>query len=830
MAKGFKVSPECVALAEEMVKDAKKGPTYVNDVIEELKGLKRGMREQGKAPYHKDKLLKRVEEDARVARAKAAQKKRNIALSMETLARMEEFVDEAIKGGMKPGEAISGYIFGTQGIYKGARASMIGRRDAIQRLGNLTEKNVLLKTNDSFRERWDDLDTRKELNDNFAREMAALESGQPSPTKDIDAQIMAQEYYKLKRQLMDEYRAAGGEIGELPDHIARQTHSKEKVRKMGEEEWTKLLGDTADWYRIFGDRNPTAKEKADFSKKVYENITGTGTKELVPMLTGLTGRAVKSRVIHYKNVDARIKYMEAAGEGNFLDAIRNDVRFLANEIARKEFLGPRDEIGIEMLRNTLRKRLKGASVSDIEKAEHGSMFKTLEQVQRFLNGEFNSVTKQSTRDIAMFYRNTQTISKLGGATANAFFGDPATVLINATNNGTGIETAARFLTEAFSSMDKHDAAGWLDGFSAQADTMIRAMGETIPNQEAGINKITSKFMNATYLPQLTARYQNSARRAFQRKISELVGDKVEFDKLKPNMQNTLNRAGITKEMWSAVGDALERGGDNAAFVDHTFFGRISDAKLEKVAKNRLSRARKDMEKSNALQKKKWDDAKWERRKRTILEKQRTDIGRLWDGMILDEMNHSVLMPSDRVQDLARFGKKKGTFEGELAATATQFLSFPMEYADKVLGRTWRQGGAPAMLKVLTAAAVSGIAIMAAKDVLNLKDPRARWTKKKFHENLLMAMDKGGAFGILGNSIISAGGPFGGASPDDALGPGLKIPFEAYNIMGSYANGNNAKATRDLIQFTKSNTPFANYWAINWFTQGILVQHLKDMTK
>ena len=173
-----------------------------------------------------------------------------------------------------------------------------------------------------------------------------------------------------------------------------------------------------------------------------------------------------SRVFHIKDgTDGqrgafRRKYRDEYGSGNFLEARRRDSEYLANTTATFETLGPNIQKGLDNILETAKieihrsdnplkrkpkywnnLRAKGGEAAvkrqlDIDKAKalkqlyKGGALSRVAQAERFIRGEILSATDDGTgvSDFMKNFRAWQATSKLGGASLNSVFGDPATAM------------------------------------------------------------------------------------------------------------------------------------------------------------------------------------------------------------------------------------------------------------------------------------------------------------------------------------------------------------------------------------------------------------------
>lgn len=861
------VSEICRNLAVDMAAKGGFKPDMVDELIGEMELIKRQLRETHGRPPTPDDLIRYIDNQTAIRKLEAANRRRQIKLQAEASVRLRENLrlarkDKNAKSGLRVGEIINSSVFGSQGTTWGVRRGIYQRDQALQRRRFEAESNAILESQGRIEEKMLKAEDRKALLRAAEDEYLHLQlgdEGRPGTTGDQDAQILAKHYYEMNKEYMDHAYEVGMEMGELADHGGRQTHSADKIGDMGREAWEELADSVADWERIFGVAPDEGAKKA-FLTTMYNNIVYREVPELIPSRLPNSKIHPHSRVFHIKQGKPediglyRRQYREQAGIGNWMDSIRADSRYLSTQIATMEVFGPNQQKGMDALlkagqeeiyesadpllrgdkywqklekkggRDAVNRQLSRDRDQAIQALAHGEGFRTVDQALKFLSGKTSGTDAAKAIRAFQAFRSWQSMSKLGGSPINSLFGDPATAAGTLVNVGGGLQDFARYFKTAISFAsrspeDKMRIASWGRMYEMQAATMERHSGEVI-KEGTWDQKGLSLFMRGIGLDQMTRNWQGSSSIALQDFTSRLVDANQKIADMKPTTQNMFRRHAFNDVDIDAMREAMDVWGDGDPFLDSGNFDRISDEAIERTVKSDI----------DAINPKLSDAAKKAEYNR-IIKRGRRDLISKFDSMIIDDTNHMTLVPQDQTLDIMRLGASPGSLQGEILTTAGQFLSFPVEYYDKILKRSYRGGGGgwkgtAYLANQMVLSLMAGTAILMTKEAAKGRDPMREvdFTDPAF---LVKALDKGGFFTIYGNLITQQFGPFGGAHLEDMAGPGIGVPFEVWEIVEGLVGGKPEKASRDAIQFVKGNTPFGNHWAFDWLMGGVVVDALKE---
>lgn len=147
----------------------------------------------------------------------------------------------------------------------------------------------------------------------------------------------------------------------------------------------------------------------------------------------------------------------------------------------------------------------------------------------------------------------------------------------------------------------------------------------------------------------------------------------------------------------------------------------------------------------------------------------------------EQADYAVIMGNARSRAITTGGKAKGTIEGELRRSATQFMTFPITFMQQHGARVFRQGNMSSRIAygsaLFTFATLAGAIAMTSKDAARgyglrdgmnpFSDEYDDKTKIKFWS---AAAAQGGGFGFLSDLLFSDQTRFGNSIAPSVLGP------------------------------------------------------------
>jgi hypothetical protein len=210
---------------------------------------------------------------------------------------------------------------------------------------------------------------------------------------------------------------------------------------------------------------------------------------------------------------------------------------------------------------------------------------------------------------------------------------------------------------------------------------------------------------------------------------------------------------------------------------------------------------------------------------------------LW-GMLHDHVRYAVLEPGHMTRRLLLQGTQGGTLAGEFLRFATMFKSFPVEFTDRVLGRsvldhaptsarTWEPVNGirldTNLFKMLGTMTMAGYVSMSLKNIAKGYTPGLPTDP----DVIMQSMVQGGTMGVYGD-LISAASSYspGKRMASFVAGPVLSDVGTALTGIYTKALGDQADqrdATAKLVNLGISNIPYQNH-AMTHLAMNYLLYH------
>lgn len=634
--------------------------------------------------------------------------------------------------------------------------------------------------------------------------MFLFDAENPQMTKDLAHEIMgqaegktgnkvAQEGAKAWLQVIEQFRSrfnsAGGDIGKLEYGYVPTPHSSARVRGDGsavaKEKWVDFTTgkiDRGQFLNESGARMSDAEVRQVFGE-IWETIRSEGLYKQEP--GGFKGSGARAngrgdhRVIHFKDADAYLEYLNEYGRGSMLDAMNSHIGGMARDITLLERYGPNPEAQMR-LQFDLAARADGGK---LQRVGFGvGVFKTSpEGMWRTLNGTASKPANDMAAIGFQHIRNIQAL-KLAGTFLKAF-PDFATFLVSTNYNRLSY-------LEAFKNLGRvaknEEARRWASMHGLMADSASREMnrfsGDNIRQTWSG--RIANSQMKLTLLNHwtdwLTQAFGLTKMGAMGRLASKDWGELNQWDRIH------LERSGVTEGDWSVARTAEleERNGIPMLTPDAIIATGHQDG--YQIANKIL-------------------------------------------GIIRDESDNAVIKPDLITRTASTWnGTQAGTGLGEFARAVMMFKSFPIA----MITRHWRRmldapkvtdGSAPVLANrtaymgalLLTSTLLGALSTQASQiargnNPIDMFGPHAL----KFW---LQAFMTGGGAGFYGDLITrdttSDQGKFDGIG--SLMGPVIGDIASIYAITKGNSDkklkGEKTHAAAEGLKFMREHTPYVNIW-------------------
>lgn len=606
------------------------------------------------------------------------------------------------------------------------------------------------------------------------------------------AKVAAESWLKTIEGMRQRFNSAGGNIGKLGYGYLSQAHDAVRVMEAGAKEWASkvlpmldrnqyltedgALMSTADLNRMLEAAHDTIATEGD-NKTAPGQFQGTGAR---------SNRGSDHRVLHFKDGDAWMQYMQEYGQGSLYDAMVGHVGHMARDIGLVERYGPNPEQQFR-LQNDIAQRADGVGTW----ASRG-MLNQPEAYWSLINGKATSPENRLVAQIGTDLRNVQTAAKLGGALWTSI-ADTGTVAASLHYNRLPyFDMLANVGRRLKPGSDEHDflvSHGVIAEFLASS--LNRWTGDHMTNSLTG--RVAQSVMKLSLLNAWTDGLRGAFSATMMQGFAKKVG--TQWGKLDAWDQHLMQRKGITEADWNIITQATPTDRNGLGYLTHDAIAAVPDPGAQQAATK-------------------------------------------WMGFVTDEAQFAVINPDMATRAMVTAGgMPAGTLNGEAMRSIMQFKSFPIAMLTRHWGRVFEtpQGlaGAPAgfgattkagavinKVGVLAALNVSlmmlGAAALQIKSLVQGKDPYDM-TEAKFWAR---SMTQGGGAGYVGDLIFkdptdqrsgsveqgvgSILGPSAGAVAGLVGDLGIVNAWEA-------AKGKPTHMAAESLRWANSQLPYVGLW-------------------
>lgn len=610
----------------------------------------------------------------------------------------------------------------------------------------------------------------------FVREVFGATSG------DAGAKAAAGAWVKMVDAMRERFNRAGGDVRKLAYGYLPQPHDVQALVKAGIDRWVNDVRQVVDRSRYTDEAGRTLNdtELAAVLEQAWRDITTDGLANR-PLgeyrAPGMLANAnSQARVLHFKDGDGYLGYMQAYGAGTVYDAMQGHVRSMARNIALVEEFGPNPSATFRTLHDAA--QLGGGK-------DRVALLATTQQLWDTLLGKFDAVHNASAARIGQALRSLQVAGKLGAAVLGSISDMHWLMQTMAFHKLPWWQGPMR-VVQAFGS----ETRAYADRAGLMADSLISDMGRWGENNLG--RDWPDMAANATMKASLLTAWTDGVRRAFS--ISMMGGmakvSRTAWDALHSADRSRLEGLGWTRDEWAALQRVpLERWRQTDMLTPAAV---LKAEGIEPAMRDRL-------------------------------------ISRLL-GTIDDESKFASPDPNLKVRVLQTGGHEKGTGLGELHRSVMLFkgfsLSILLRHWDRVLNAdlTPAQRMTYATSNVLVATLLGGISLQLA-DLANGRDPRDMTgdqgdSPEKLARFWGAALTKGGGLGFLGDMLLTGMGSHGQSGASAAVGgiagPLVGSAFELVYDVGlnnamEAAQGKDSHAAAEAFRWVRGHTPGVNLW-------------------
>ncbi len=715
-------------------------------------------------------------------------KKRNLAESnMKALERYEKIIDavDTSNGKINPIEAVRGYLVGMQKFSKITRDS-IGLKQAT--LENDEIRKLVNAIRSLGKDAWNDFSEGR-IDLEIMREMIGEPTGVKG-AKDI-ARILKQSQNSWRLRLND----LGANIGELDDWITRTTHNTEKMaaaskgsRLLNDNRlaWVEYIQTKLNLKRTFPDVNDPIEINKILSS-IYDSLmTGDhlkyGGTNSIYGTKNVTNRLNSSRVLHFKDLQARQEYNIKFGEPSLQTSVFNVLTSSAKNIVMMQELGTNPQDTFNKILALLKKKYKSSDYEIVRDLN----FENFKGSFAEIDGSANIAGSQILAKIGEVVRSTGDMARLGGTVITSF-ADLGPYMTTTNFQGRGLLTG---LFEAINGLLGGNNKAAMEALEVISNSVVVSnRGNVYADGADGtgaINNLRNKFFKWNGLNGWVASLKSSMALG----VSKFYGSlsETKFLDLEKRERNFLTLYGIDEGKWNMLRSIKTLAVDNKRYLTAESVDDISDDVINKYLGRKLS-ARE-------------------------IRNFKKDLQLTWKNVLNDQGTHGTPEPDTQIRSITRMGTVRGTAMGEVNRFVMQYKNFSVSLYKKILRREMdsygpdesKLIGASMLASTLMLGTIFGYIVLSVKDMLSGRSPR----DPKKSAVIMQAFVQGGGGGIYGDFLMSeVQNQYGNGVLETAAGP---TAGDIKKLIDVVRNMNEPKkAGKKFLQLAEGHTPFINLY-------------------
>ena len=715
-------------------------------------------------------------------------KKRNLAESnMKALERYEKIIDavDTSSGKINPIEAVRGYLVGMQKFSKITRDS-IGLKQAT--LENVEITKLVNAIRNLGKDAWNDFSEGR-IDLEIMREMLGEPTGVKG-AKDI-ARILKQSQNSWRLRLND----LGANIGELDDWITRTTHNTEKMAAASKSSrliednrlaWVEYIQTKLNLKRTFPDVNDPIEINKILSS-IYDSLmTGDhlkyGGTNSIYGTKNVTNRLNSSRVLHFKDLQARQEYNIKFGEPSLQTSVFNVLTSSAKNIVMMQELGTNPQDTFNKILALLKKKYKSSDYKIVRDLN----FENFQGAFAQIDGSANIAGSQTLAKIGEVVRSTGDMARLGGTMITSC-ADLAPYMASTNFQGRGLLTG---LFEAINGLLGGNNKAAMEALEVISNSVVVSNRGNVYGDGAdgtgAINNLRNKFFKWNGLNGWVASLKSSMALG----VSKFYGSlsETKFFNLEKRERNFLTLYGIDEGKWNMLRSIKTLAVDNKRYLTAEAVDDISDDVINKYLGRKLS-ARQ-------------------------IRNFKKDLQLTWKNVLNDQGTHGTPEPDTQIRSITRMGTVRGTAMGEVNRFVMQYKNFSVSLYKKILRREMdsygpdesKLIGASMLASTLMLGTIFGYIVLSVKDMLSGRSPR----DPKKSSVIMQAFVQGGGGGIYGDFLMSEiQNQYGNGILETAAGP---TASDIKKLIDVVRNMNEPKkAGKKFLQLAEGHTPFINLY-------------------
>tara|TARA_R110002074_G_scaffold136811_1_gene281616 strand:- start:5 stop:2506 length:2502 start_codon:yes stop_codon:yes gene_type:complete len=719
--------------------------------------------------------------------------KRNMAeANMKALDQYEKIIDAVAlsEGKIDAAQGAKALLVGIQEYSKIARNSIGAKQDTIEVVELTRLYQAINKLGDDA---WNQF-TKGDFDLELKKAMKG-ENVEVGMVKEI-AQILKNSQAEWRQRLND----LGANIGELDDWITKTTHNTEKMGNASK--LSKIVGDNRiAWREYIRGRLDLPRTFAGVTDPmkideildgIYDSLMANdhlkhgGTNSIYGS-RNIGNRLNASRVLHFKDAEARHEYDRMFGEPSLKESVLENLSNSSRNIALMQELGVNPQATFEKVLALLRKKYKSENPELVRNLN----FENFKNEFAEIDGSINGVGNSTVAKVGMTIRALQSMGKLGFAAVTSI-GDLAQYMSTTNFQGRGFLSGFR---EAINSLFKTQDQAAMSVLSVTSNSVAGSFQANKYGASMDTWGTMGKLQNMFFKYNSLNRWISSLKSGMTVGLAHHYGmlADTKFLDLSARERNLITLYGIDEGKWNMLRSIKTLDVETRRYLTAEGVNEISDNAIKSYVGRKIS----------------------QREIRNF----KKDLEMTWRNVLVDQAMHGTPEPDAAVRAFMNQGQKKGTGAGEGLRFIGQFKSFPMTIWKKIIGRERKSYGkevleetpfarVTGLTSLMLLSTVFGYIAMSAKDILRGRSPR----DPEKTDVLLQALIQGGGLGIYGDFIVGElQNEYGGGTFDSLLGPTAGDITKMVSMVKSIMEGDALKTGKKFQLFAEGNIPFLNMY-------------------
>jgi hypothetical protein len=624
------------------------------------------------------------------------------------------------------------------------------------------------------------------------------QGGQPGVTGNAQALKIARAIHNLQRASVDMVNREGAFVGRYDGYITRTSHSKHRVRKLGEDAWVSLAKQHFDIETIYPNRSP--KFIDDALREQYRRIASglhdsydPAELDLIAYAPGqnMAKRVSESRVIHFRSPEDWRAYMEQASDLTPTQAVFFSAKAAGRDAGLMRIWGTNPKNAFET-----------DFIQAVQKARDANDFKTVQELEdkkRWIDrlmmqmtGEASAIQNETWAAITQNVLAIQRMAKLGNLPISQLT-DLSTVTGELRYQGVGffdrLSAGIFGYFRGGMTSEKRQVAdllnAYIEGEISQYGMMMETNDPRISGTFTGrMHQHQEWFYKYTGATAMTNRARGSLMYMMSRHLGRYHGEN--WAALGAPEQRIMRAFGIDEAEWNALAAAdWTTGVEGNRYLTPRDAQTIPDEAIDAY----VDVTGREID---------YNDFREEM------------AGRLY-SYYADRMDYGVLQPGYEEMAVLYRGEAADTPLGIATRLGFQFKSFMLTQLRKTWGREiyggqGKMGAASGIIQFAVMGTALGIVANGLTQLLKGQDPTSQWDELPT-EAVMAGFMRAGSASIMGDFLFSDFNRHGQSVTAYAMGPiGGNLDRFA-QIYTKIRDGENPSG--DVIRFAQGNTPFVN---------------------